>query len=157
ETVLKQRGQVAESQRTTERLLGDEQKAQEKLAACDHAIGQAQQKRTTLHKTIAADQQRQIDLSARLRRLDGVHAQVKVREERRRELGRLEEELARLPADLGAELARTQKSYDELSGLAPVVPLLARIAQARDDLRQSRQREGQTAEAERTVKARGEQ
>jgi DNA repair exonuclease SbcCD ATPase subunit len=157
ETVLKQRGQIAESQRTTERLLAGEQAAQEKLAVCDHALNQAVQKRTTVQKTMAADEQRQRDLSARLRRLSGVLAQVTVLEAQQRELDRQEAELARLPADVDVVLARAQKDHDELTVLAQVVPQLARLAQARDDLGLARERETQAAKSEQAVKACGEQ
>jgi DNA repair exonuclease SbcCD ATPase subunit len=157
ETVVKQRGQIAESQRATDALLASQQAARERLAACDHALNQTVQKRTTLQRTIATDEQRQRDLSARLRRLEGVLEKVKLLETQQREAERLEADLARLPADVEVALARAQEAHDELAVVAQVAPQLARLAQARDDLKQARGRERQAAEAERAIKTRGEQ
>ncbi|HEY1380774.1 MAG TPA: SMC family ATPase [Gemmataceae bacterium] len=156
EAAVKQRGQIAESQRTAEGLAARHQAARERLAACEAASAQALQKRSALQKTTTADEQRQRDLQARLRRLEGVRAQVTMLEQQRRELERQDEELARLPADVEKRLAITQAEHDELASLTAAVPQLARLAQARDDLRQTRDRERRTAEQERAIKARGE-
>ncbi len=157
ESVLKQRGQIAESQRKSEALLVGQQSYQDKLAVCDHALEQARQKRGSLQKTIATDEQRQKDLATRLRRLTGVLAQVTMLEAQQRELERMESDLSSLPADVDQELARAQSAHDEMAVLAQVVPQLTRLAQARDDLRQARERERQAAQAERAIKTRGEQ
>jgi exonuclease SbcC len=157
ETAIKQRGQIAESQRTTDALIARQQAGRERLAACDAALGQAGQKRTALQKSISADDQRQRDLQARLRRLEGVLAKVTMLEQQRRELERAEAEMAKLPADIEKRLAEVQTENDDLAKLAAAVPLLARFARARDDLRHARTREGQAAELERSIKARGEQ
>src|SRR5439155_11441888 len=129
--------------------------AKKKAPACHPALTRAVHKRSTLQKTIATEEQRQRDLSVRLRRLSGVLAQVTLLETQQRELARQETELARLPADVDTVLARVQAEHDELAELAQVVPQLARLAQARDDLRAARTRERQAAQAEQTIKARG--
>jgi DNA repair exonuclease SbcCD ATPase subunit len=157
ETAIKQRGQIAESQRSTDGLTTRRQAARERLAVCEHAINQGNQKRTALQKTIGNDEQRFRDLQARLRRLEGVRAQVTLLEQQRRELARQEAELANLPAGIEERLATAQAEHDELAQLAAVVPSLARFAQAREDLRTARGRERQAAEQEQAIKSRGEQ
>jgi DNA repair protein SbcC/Rad50 len=64
--------------------------------------------------------------------------------------------LAKLPADIDTRLVATQTEHDDLSKLAAVVPLLARLAQARDDLRLARNREQRAAGQERGIKEHGE-
>jgi DNA repair exonuclease SbcCD ATPase subunit len=148
---------LAESQRATNELNTRRQVAQERLDGCDGALSQAQKKRFALQKTIATDEQRLRDLQSRLRRLEGVRAQLTVLEQQRRELERQEVELGRFPSDLETRLSAAQAEHDELAGLATVVPVLARLIQARDDLRIARQRERRAAEQETAIKTRGEQ
>ena len=156
ESAIKQRGQIAESQRTCESLNAKRQAGQERFVSGELALNQAQQKRTALQKTIAADELRQRDLQARLRRLEGVRAQLMMLEQQRRELERQDAELAKLPPDVESRFAAVHAEHDELATLAAVVPLLARFAQARDDLRLARDREGRAAEQECGVKEHGE-
>jgi exonuclease SbcC len=157
ETAVKQRSQMAESQRATDGLTEKRQAALGRLDRCENALSQATQKRTALQKTIGTDEQRQRDLQARLRRLEGVRAQVAMLEQQQRELGRHEESLARLPADVEVRLAAARTEHDEVTALAAVLPLLARLVEARDELRQARERERQAAEREPSIKQRGEQ
>lgn len=157
EAAIKFCGQAAESERAAEALAVRQRAARERRAACESALAQAAQKRTALQKSIAGDELRQRELQARLRRLEGVRAQVTLLEQQRRELDRHEAELAKLPADVEARLAAVQAEHDELATLAGVVPLLARFAQARDDLRDARGLERRAADEEQTIKARGEE
>lgn len=157
ETTIKQKAQLTECRRGVEALTAQRQGHLERLAVCEAASTQGQQKRHALQKSVATDEQRQRDLQMRLRRLEGVRAQLGVLERQRAELGRQEAELARLPADLDARLAAAQAEHDELARLAAVLPLLARLAESREELRHARGRERQMAERESEVKARGEQ
>jgi DNA repair exonuclease SbcCD ATPase subunit len=157
ETVVKQRGDIAESQRISDGLSAERRALQERLAALEHALAQARQKRAALQRTIGADEQRQRDLHGRLRRLEGVRAQITLLEQQRRELERQQAELARLPADVEARLAAAEAEHDELATLKAAVPLLVRFSQAREDLRSARSREARAAARARAVTARGEQ
>jgi DNA repair exonuclease SbcCD ATPase subunit len=157
ETAIKQRSQIAESQRTSDEWTGKRQTALEQLATCDHALSQAVQKRTALQTTIGKAEQRQRGVQDRLRRLEGERARVIMLEQQRRELQRHEEKLACLPADVELRLAAAQAEHDEVATLSTVVPLLARLVQDRDDLRQARDRELKASVSEQSVKARGEQ
>src|SRR5262249_29252616 len=71
----------------------------EKLEANDHALQQAQRKRSALQQATARNEQTQRQLGEQLQRLSGLMAQIKALEQQQRELSRLEAELARLPAD----------------------------------------------------------
>jgi DNA repair exonuclease SbcCD ATPase subunit len=133
------------------------QATQERLDGCDGALSQAQKKRLALQKTIATDEQKVRDLQTRLRRLEGIRAQLTVLEQQRSELQRQETELGRLPADLEQQLAASQTEHDELATLAVVVPVMARLIRAREDLRTARGRERKAAEQEKAIKTRGEQ
>jgi exonuclease SbcC len=157
ETALKQRGQITESQRTTDGLIEKRHGAQERFSTCENALKQAGQKRTALQKSVGTAEQRQRDLQARLRRLEGVRAQVVMLEQQRRELERHEALLAKFPADIEGCLAAARAEHDEIAALSAVVPLFARLIQARDDLREARARENRAAASEQSIKSRGEQ
>jgi DNA repair exonuclease SbcCD ATPase subunit len=157
ETAVKQRGQIAESQRQTESISNQCQSARDRLSACEQALSQGQQKRAALQKTISTAEQQQRDLQARLRRLEGVRAQMLLLDGQRQELQRHEAELARLPADIDKRLATAEAEHEEVGKLALAAPLLVRFAQAHGELRSVRDRERRAAEQEQVVKARGEQ
>jgi DNA repair exonuclease SbcCD ATPase subunit len=157
ETALKQRGQMAESQRQSDALEARRKATRERLSASAHALDQAQQKRGALQKAITSDEQRQRELQAKLRRLEGLRAQISILEQQRWHLERGEADLARLPADVERRLAAAEEEHTAAARAVAVVPSLTRLARARDELLTALDRERRAAEQERSIKARGEQ
>jgi DNA repair exonuclease SbcCD ATPase subunit len=156
EAVIKQRGQITESQRQSESLEARRKAARDRRSACEHALAQAHQKRTALQKAITADEQQIHELQASLRRLEGLRAQIKLLEQQRGELERREAELACLPANVHSRLATAEAERDASARAATAAPVLAHLLQARDQLESAGGRERHAASQERSIKARGE-
>jgi DNA repair exonuclease SbcCD ATPase subunit len=157
ETAIKQRSQIAESQRQSESLETKRKVTRERLSASEHAVAQARQKRAALQKAIAGDEQQHHDLQGRLRRLEGLRAQITLLEQQRAELGRRETEMTRLPADLDNRLATAEAERDASARAAAVAPVLARLVQAREKFVVACDQAKKANEHERLVKERGEQ
>jgi exonuclease SbcC len=154
--VVTQRGQVQESERKITELTQAGEALAEQLAACDHALEQARQKRGRLQKTLAADEQKQRDVAERLRKLTAVLEQVKQIEGQERDLSRLKAELARLPADAAEAVTRAQGEVDRLTALGQTVLLLSRLHREREELRQARERVKQAQVVEADIRSQGE-
>jgi DNA repair exonuclease SbcCD ATPase subunit len=156
EAAIKFRADFAESEKKSAALRVSHHSYKEKLEACDSALGQAQQKRASLQKSLAQDEQRQRALVDQVQRLTALLAKVEMYEVQQREVARLEGELAKLPADLDAELDRARQAHDDLAVLARAVPGLSRLQLARAELVATRSREAAAVAAESDIKAEGE-
>src|SRR5262245_29211553 len=156
EAVIKFRADLAGSENKTQALTLSRNEYQEKLAAADHALDQAKKKRAALNKSIARNEQGQRDLSGRLQQLNTLLTKVEMFESHDADVRRLDAELAGLPADLDAQVARAQERHDELELLARAVPGLSRLLHARGDLADAKTREAAAIDAEFGIKAAGE-
>jgi len=156
EAVIKRWADLDGSEKKSEALALSRDEYQEKLAAAEHALGQAKKKRAALNKSIGRDEQKQRDLVARLQHLNGLLAKVELFESHDADFRRLDSERAGLPADLDARVASAQERHDELELLALAVPGLSRLLEARADLGEAKGRVASANDAEFAIKAAGE-
>jgi len=131
---------VAGSLETAKRLQGERETALQKRSALEHALNLARQKRTSLQKTITADETKLKGVEGRLRELAGLLEKVKQLERQSLEIKKVETELARLPAEPEQEVSRLQGLHDGVVELAAVLPVLDRFQQNRAELSAARQR-----------------
>ncbi|HXG12760.1 MAG TPA: SMC family ATPase [Gemmataceae bacterium] len=157
QTVIEQRGQIHESEAKTGELLKQKQRLEALFLEKDHALEQTRQKRTSLERHIAADEQRHRDVAERFRKATGLLEKLKEYERQQADRTRLQEELARLPADPEAAVRLAQETCDRLTALAQAVPHLTRLQSQREELRHARVREREAAQARQTVQQKGEQ
>jgi exonuclease SbcC len=157
ETVLQQHAQVREADHRARDLTTQRQQLDARHAEQDHSLAKDRQKRAALQTRIAADEQRQRDLAAQHLQAAGHLPRLREYERQEADLSRLEQELARLPADPVGELRQVQQTHDTLAELAQAVPLLARFQAQRAELRQAREKATSQAQLLKTVQERGEQ
>jgi DNA repair exonuclease SbcCD ATPase subunit len=149
------RGQAHEADQKTKSLTQQREKVAAQCNQRDVALKQARDKRATLQGRIAAGEAEHRELGTRLHK-SAVRLE-KLRECERQEAtrDRLRDELARLPADPGADVARAREAHETLATLGRTVPLLARFRGRREALRQAQDAERSAAEGLRMVEARG--
>src|SRR5262249_14340529 len=133
-----------------------EEKLAARLAEQEHALEQTRQKRATLQNRLTSEQERHRDLAGELRKAQTLFEKLKEYERQETGLARLEEEIARLPADPARELRQAQETHDRLALLAPAVVLLTRFHAQREELKQARSAAGQREADRQAVQARGE-
>src|SRR5262249_17830396 len=139
-TALEQHAQIRESEAKTRELCGQKQRLEMRLTLQDNALDQTRQKRASLQNQIDADEKSHRDLTSQRLKAEGLLAKLKEYERQEAGLARIEEQLARLPADPAAALRQAQEAHDRLAALAQAVPLLTRLQAQRDELRQARVR-----------------
>jgi DNA repair protein SbcC/Rad50 len=155
ETVVRQRGQLRESEAKTKDLTGQKQALEALLGQQDQALDQARRKRDDLHKRITTEEARHREVAGQLRKASALLEKLKEYEQQQRELARLQGELARLPGDPAEGVRAAREAHDHLAVLAPVVPLLERLHHQRNELRQTCHDEQAAAHALLEVQARG--
>jgi DNA repair exonuclease SbcCD ATPase subunit len=145
-----QRRRLAESAERATALETDRRTLADKLTELGYAADQSRRKRDTLQTAILEDQRAEQQIGGRFLELSGVLVRVAVFEQQRQAVERLEAELAKLPADPCSDLAREQDAHDRLAELAQGLPLLTRLHEEREGLRQAsevRQRTGEELQA----------
>ncbi len=157
QTVVEQRGAIHAAEQKLQEAETLRQKQLEHLAQRDAALKQARDKRTTLQSTIATAETRHRDLAARLRQSTAKLEMLKEYERQESNLGRLREELARLPDDPSSAVAAAREACDALAALAQVVPLLTRFREWREELRQALEREQKAQQELQIIQAKGKQ
>lgn len=133
-TVVSMRGQVKESQAKTDRLTKQREEANERKLRAEHALDQAKKKRASQQKLLADDESKQAKVVARLRELSAVLEKVKLAEDQEAELKRLDDDLAKLPADPDGAVRAANAAADHLTELNRVLPILERFQTERHDL-----------------------
>src|SRR5581483_715096 len=133
-TVVTVRGQFKESERKTERLLKDREEAQDHKRRGEHDLDTAKKKREAVKKQLAADEDKQAKVIARLRELTGLLEKVRLAEQQEADLKQIDDELQRLPADPERAARDAQADVDRLTELHRVLPILERFQTERHDL-----------------------
>jgi exonuclease SbcC len=157
QTVIEQRGETHRSEMRTKDLTTQRQTLEAQLAQQDNALGQARQKRAAQEALIADDERRHRDVSAQLLAATETVTRLKEFERQQGDLGRMREELARLPADPAADVIAAREAYDGVAALDRALPALVRFQTQRDGLRKARQQQEATAQALQALRERGEQ
>jgi DNA repair exonuclease SbcCD ATPase subunit len=157
QVIVEQRGQIQLREKEAATLAKEKDTLEAQGAEREEALRFARQKQSNLTAKTAGAEDRQRALAVRLRHAGTLLERLKEHERQERELGRIREELARLPADPGALLHAAQEAHDHVAVLAQVVPVLARLRTQRDELRQVYQREIAATREQKTIQQRGEE
>lgn len=157
ETIIKHRGQIAESQRRTVNLESQQAAARQRFEAADQAIQQATRKRTALQKSITEDELNLTKVAEQIQECIPVLGKLASLEAHRLERQRVEREIAKVPSNIEQQVELRQKEVEELSQLAIAVPQLARLIQLRDELCKAREKQQNATKSEQGIKAAGEQ
>jgi DNA repair exonuclease SbcCD ATPase subunit len=156
QTILDQRSAAHQATQKLEELTKTRQKQKEYLALKDDALKQAREKRSATQSRIAAEDARLLDVSARYRQSTERMAKLREYEVQESELNRVRDELKRLPADPAKNIRQARESFDGLTLLSQVAPVLARFAARRDELRRALEQERTAQQNLQAVRARGE-
>jgi exonuclease SbcC len=156
-TALEQHERMAGSERTVVGLRAEHETLTGRLREIDYSQEQARQKREQLQQGIAADQQREPEISRRLVVLSGLLTRVELCERQRQGVAALEEELAALPADPAGRLQQEQEAHDRLAALGQALPFLRRLEEERRELSRARAACRTAADEEQAVTAVGMQ
>jgi exonuclease SbcC len=157
QTVIEQRSELHQSELRTKDLAAQRQKLEAQLAQQDNALEQTRQKRASQQSLIAADERRHRDVAAQLLAATATVTRLKEFERQQGDLGRMQEELARLPADPAGAVRTVRDACDGLADLDRALPALARFHSQREGLRKARDQEAATAKAQQALRERGEQ
>src|SRR5579864_9302518 len=157
QVICQQRREVEQSESRTQELLQQVHDWSEKAEKNDHLLAQVRLQRENLQKRLASDEKQAQDLPRQLPELSAALERVKLAEQRREELQRLEGELARLPADVAERVLNAQKIVDELVGLQHALSPLSRLFQQREELRRSLQTLTLAQMEEKSIEARGKE
>ncbi|HLW68934.1 MAG TPA: SMC family ATPase [Gemmataceae bacterium] len=157
QVICQQRREVEQSESRTQELLQQVHDWSEKAEKNDHLLAQVRLQRENLQKRLASDEKQAQDLARQLPELSAALERVKLAEQRREELQRLEGELARLPADVAERVLNAQKIVDELVGLQHALSPLSRLFQQREELRRSLQTLTLAQMEEKSIEARGKE
>jgi exonuclease SbcC len=133
-TVVTVRGQFKESERKTDRLVKERGEAQDRKQRVEHDLDTAKKKREAVKKQLAADEDKQAKVIARLRELTGLLEKVRLAEQQEADLKQIDEELKRLPADPERAARDAQAEVDRLTELHRVLPILERFQTERHEL-----------------------
>jgi exonuclease SbcC len=155
QAIFDEKTRVRDSDARTKKLEDERQKQAAELALCENGLDKSRQLLSAVQASIAAEDQRRLEISGALRQLIGQLGKLEEYERYEGQLARLREELERLPGDPALELARAREHHEELSGLAQAAPLLARLHGQREALRQAEEREITTARNLDTIEKRG--
>jgi exonuclease SbcC len=153
--IVTERGRLGESERKTERLMKEREAKADDRRRTEHALDQARKKLAALKKTLAEDEAKQGKLNTRLRELSGLLEKVRQVEDVQAEVGRLEDDLKRLPADPDAPVRQLQDEQERLVVLGQVWPMLDRLVAERADLLQASHREEAARKEEARLKTEG--
>lgn len=146
DTVVTMRGQFRESEGKSTKYLKDRDDAQQRKAGAEHALGLAKAKRDEVRKRLGDDEGKHAAVNARLRELHGLLEKVRLAEQQEVELRRLDDELARLPADPEADVRAAREEADRLAELSRVLPILERFQTERHELGEAHRSQKQEQE-----------
>jgi exonuclease SbcC len=153
--LIKLRAQVHESEGKTKELSRQREKLAEQLTQRDHALGQAREKRVSLQKLIAKDEDRQREVSTKLPRSTVLMDRLRECERQEGELARVRGELAGLPNDPTRVATAARSAFEVLGVIHQTVPQLGRFQARREDLRQALAREQSARESHEATQKHG--
>jgi exonuclease SbcC len=157
QVICQQRREMEQSESRTQELLQQVGDWTEKAEKNDHALEQARRQRDSLQKRIAADEKQAQEVARQLPELSAVLERVKLADQRREELRRLEGEFSGLPSDATERVASAQKIVDELVGLQHALSPLERLFQHREEYRQAQQASTAAQQTEKSIEAHGKE
>jgi exonuclease SbcC len=157
QVISQQRREMEQSESRTQELQQQVRDWTEKTEKNDHALEQARRQRDGLQTRIGTDEKQVQEVARQLPELSAALERVKLADQRREELKRLEGEFSTLPADAAERVANAQKIVDELVGLQHVLSPLERLFQHREELRQARQALASDQQEEKNIEARGKE
>jgi exonuclease SbcC len=156
EVLLREKATMAAAEQKVRELGVLRQKAAGELAVKDNALKQARDKRVSMQGLIAGDEQRYREVAKKLRDSAAQMEKLKQVERQEGDLARLDRELADFPTDLAERVARARENVERLAALNQAVPLLARLAAKREELRANAAREQEVLANQQIVRAKGE-
>jgi DNA repair exonuclease SbcCD ATPase subunit len=157
QTAVEQGRQIQEADRQAADLVKHKQKLESRLLGQDSALQQARQKRASLETHIASEEGRHRQAAADFRKLAALLERLKEYERQENDLARLQEELARMPADPLADVRQARDETERLAAVAQAVPLLAQLQAKREEIHQPLARAQQAAQSRQLVEARGKE
>jgi exonuclease SbcC len=155
QVIAEQRNEVHKAEEKSKELTKQRQKHADELTRRDHALKQARDKRLSTQSLIESDAVRQRDVAGQLLQRSIQLEKLTECERHENDLQRLREEKKRLPDDPAGAVARARETFEGLTALAQTVPLLARLALRRDEMRQARERGQAALQARVAVEERG--
>lgn len=135
--IVTERGRIAESERSTERLTREQAGRAEDRRRIEHEVDQARLKLASLKKTLGEDEAKQRTLNSRLRELAGILEKAKQVEDAEGEVKRLEAELKPLPPEPEGFVRDLESELERLVLLEQHIAVLERLHHDRSELTQT--------------------
>jgi DNA repair exonuclease SbcCD ATPase subunit len=157
DTVYQRRMDMGRSEESTKIFAQDLRDLVGRQSEIENQIEQIRARKSNLQSRIAQDEKRHQESSKKLPELFGLIERIKQIEQRRDEVSNLERELRALPPDAAQKLNSSQAKVEQLGALKNALSPLSRFADAKDELRRSRDLLGQALELENSLKAKGEE
>ena len=157
QAVVEQRAAIFTAEQSAKDLSKLRQKKKDDWHERDNALRQARDKKTTLQKLIERDEEQHRTIVNRLRESTARMEKLKEYEAHDADLQRARHELAGMPSDPGAEVAKARKAVESVEAVARAVPLLERFHAHRADLVSALARDREAHATQETVEARGKQ
>jgi DNA repair exonuclease SbcCD ATPase subunit len=157
QVIVEQRGQIQIREKEAAYLAKEKETLEAQRAEREDALRFTREKQSNLTARIAGAEDRRSALAVRLRHASTLLERLKEHDRQEKELARIRDELARLPADPGALRHAAQEAHDHVAVVAQVVPLLGRLRTQREELRQAHQREIAATKEQKNLQQRGEE
>jgi DNA repair exonuclease SbcCD ATPase subunit len=157
QAIFDEKTRVRDSEGRTKKLEEERQKQAAELVLCDNGLEKTRRLLNAVQGSIAAEERRQREITASLRQVIAQLGKLEEYERYEGQLGRLREELKRMPEDPARELERVRRQHEELAGLAQAVPLLARLYSQREALRKAEEEQSTAAASLEAIEKRGKE
>ena len=157
QVIAEQRNEVHKAEEKSKELTRQRQKYADELTGRDHALQQAHDKRLSTQNLLDSDATRQRETAGQLRQRSIQLEKLTECERHENDLQRLREEKKRLPDDPTGAANLARETFDNLTALTQIVPLLTRLASRRDELLQARERGQAALQARIAVEEHGKQ
>lgn len=154
-TATTRRGEITRAEKLLDQCAKEDLLYREKLDQVGDALKQARQKADTVQKHLTQAEQRQGEAQQRLVELTSHMSLVTHWERQTAEVDKLTRELERLPADIPEALEKAKQLQEEVVAAGHLAPLLTRLHDRRQELRQARDREQMLQEAKLAITQRG--
>jgi DNA repair protein SbcC/Rad50 len=156
ETVVRQRGELGQAAKLIEELERERLKRKEDLVRKEDALKQARDKQKLTAGRVAEQETRLREAAEGYRRSSERMVKLTEYERQEAELGRVREELKRLPEDPADVVRQHREAYDVLTAVHQAVPVLSRFRTLRDDLGRALERERDADAAHKKLRTIGE-
>ncbi|MGF1581392.1 MAG: hypothetical protein ACFCD0_18870 [Gemmataceae bacterium] len=137
ENVMAERSRITDTQRKLSELDKHSKRIEQTLNDQDKELQKARSIRGELEAAVERDEKRLREVNGELRIVSGQLEKLQEFERLEQQLGRVRNELKPMPERPQKEVEKAQLRCDELTTLSQVVPSLARISEARDELRET--------------------